>query len=259
MLSFNDLEKDFPEGVKGFKENILKEYIQCKIVEIVFDSKIAGNLSFIGGTVLRIIYNTNRFSEDLDFDNFNLSEKDFFEASELVKSRLQLEGFKVEIQTLSRHNTCHYYIRFPGLLYENKLSAHATEKILIKVDTQAQGFSYMPEKKLLKKFDVLTQINVTPIDILLSMKINAIFARKRVQGRDFYDVAFICGKTKPNYDFLKQKQNISNLKQLKSRLLERCEQLDFNKLTKDIEPLVFYQNELKKIKLFKEMIKEVEF
>src|SRR3989338_4828547 len=214
MLSFSDLKKDFADGVKGFKENILKEYIQCKILEIIFDSKIASNLSFIGGTALRIIYNTNRFSEDIDFDNFNLSEKDFFEVSELVKNRLQLEGFNVEIQTLSRHNTCHYYIRFPGLLYQNKLSTHVTEKILIKVDTQSQGFSYVPEKKILKKFDVLTQINVAPIDILLSMKINAILARKRTQGRDFYDVAFICEQTKPNYDFLKQKQNISNSKQL---------------------------------------------
>ena len=259
MLSFNDLEKDFPEGIRGFKENILKEYIQCKILEIIFDSKIAGNLSFIGGTALRIIYNTNRFSEDIDFDNFNLSEKDFFAVSELVKNKLQLEGFKVEIQTLSRHNTCHYYIRFPGLLYENKLSAHVTEKILIKVDTQAQGFIYVPEKKLLKKFDVLTQVNVTPVDILLSMKINAILARKRVQGRDFYDVAFICGKTRPNYDFLKQKQGISNSRQLKSKLLEKCEQINFEKLIKDIEPLVFYQNELKKIKLFMDMVKEHEF
>ena len=258
MLSLNDLEKYFPESVKGFKENILREYVQCKILEIIFDSKIADSLSFIGGTALRIIYGTSRFSEDIDFDNFNLLEKDFFEVSELVKSRLELEGFNVEIQTASKHNTYHYFIKFPSLLYQNKLSAHITEKILVKVDTQAQEFSYTPEKKLLKKFDVLTQINVTPIDVLLSMKINAIFNRKRVQGRDFYDIAFICNKTKPNYDFLKQKLDISNPRQLKDKLLKKCEELDFNKLEKDVEPLIFNQNELKKIVLFKDLIREIE-
>lgn len=258
MLSLNDLEKHFPENVRGFKENILREYIQCKILEIIFDSKIANSLSFIGGTALRIIYNTSRFSEDIDFDNFNLLEKDFFEVSALIKKRLELEGFNIEIQTASKYNTCHYFIKFPNLLYQNKLSAHATEKILVKVDTQAQGFSYTPEKKLLKKFDILTQINVAPIDILLSMKINAVFNRKRVQGRDLYDIALICSKTKPSYNFLKQKLDISNSKQLKNELLKKCKELNFEKLVKDIEPLVFNQNELKKIKLFKELIKEVE-
>ena len=258
MLSLNDLEKNFPENVRSFKENILREYIQYKILEIIFDSRIANSLSFIGGTALRIIYNTSRFSEDLDFDNFYLTKKDFFTISEMVEKRLKLEGFDIEIQTASKHNTYHYHIKFPNLLYQNKLSPQVTKKILIKVDTQTQDFSYRPEKKLLKKFDILTQINVTPIDILLSMKINAIFTRKRVQGRDFYDIAFICGKTKPNYDFLKHKLGISNSKQLKAKLLEKCKELNFEQLRKDVEPLVFDQNELKKIKLFKELIKETD-
>lgn len=258
MLSLNELEKYFPENVRGFKGNILREYIQCKILEIVFDSNIAPQLSFIGGTALRIAYNMYRFSEDIDFDNFNLSEKDFYGISGIIKDKLQLEGFNVDLETFSKHNTYHYHLKFPGLLYKNKLSAHANEKMLIKVDTQEQGFSYLPEKKLLKKFDILTQINITPIDILLSMKINAIFTRKRVLGKDLYDIAYICSNTKPNYDFLKQKLNISNPTQLKDQLLAKCEKLDFNKLVKEIGPLVFKQNELKKIKLFKELIKEID-
>ena len=257
MLNLKDLEIYFPEGVKGFKENILREYIQCKILEIIFDSRIGSNLSFIGGTVLRIMHGTSRFSEDIDFDNFNLSAKDFFEVSELIKTKLELEGFNVKVQIFNKHNTYHYHI-IPGLLYKNKLSAHVSESLLVKVDMQAQGFVYVPEKKLLKKFDVLTQINVTPVDILLSMKLNAVFSRKRIQGRDFYDITFLLSKTKPNYDFLKQKLDISNSKQLKNKLLDKCKELNFEKLVKDIEPLVFNQNELKKIRLFEELIKESE-
>lgn len=259
MLSLSELEKDYPESAKSFKENILREYIQCKILEIIFDSKIASSLSFIGGTALRIIYNTGRFSEDLDFDNFNLSKENFFKITEEVKSRLQLEGINTELQTSSKYDTYHYYIKILDLLYQNKLSPHTNEKILIKVDTQAQGFNYLPEKKILKKFDVLTQINVTPLDVLLSMKINAIFTRKRVQGRDLYDVAFLCVHSKPNYAFLKQKLDVSNPKQLKEKLLEKCKEMNFEKLVKDIEPLVLNLRELKKIRLFKDLIKETEF
>lgn len=258
MLNLSDIESYFPENVRTFKENILREYIQCKILNIIFSSKIGEKISFIGGTALRIIYNTERFSLDLDFDNFNLSEAEFIEASEIVKSNLELEGFKVEIQTLTEKNTFHYYIKFPGILFDNKISPHINQKTLIKVDTQPQGFNYKFEKKLLKKFDILTQINVAPIDVLLSMKINAVFSRKRIQGRDFYDIIFLCGKTKPNYEFLNLKLGIKNQKELKQSLLEKCKELNLEQLSKDIKPLIFNSNDIKKVTLFKDFVKEVE-
>ncbi len=256
MLSLQDIESYFPANVKGFKENILREYIQCKILHIIFNSKIEKKISFIGGTALRIIYNTGRFSLDLDFDNFKLSKEEFVEVSEVIKSKLELEGFKVEIQTLIEKSTFHYYIKFPDILFENKISSHRNEKILIKVDTQPQDFDYKSEKKLLRKFDVLTQINVTPIDILLSMKINAVFTRKRIQGRDFYDIVFLCNKTKPNYDFLNLKLGIKNSNELREALIQKCKELNFNQLAEDIKSLAFSPSELKKIILFKEVIGE---
>lgn len=258
MLSLDELEKYFPENVRSYSENILREYLQYKILEIAFDSKVSQNLCFIGGTALRIVHNTGRFSEDLDFDNFNLSEEQFYSIKEILNKKLEQEGFYVEINSYTLlKNTYHFEIKFLDLLYENKISGHKNAKLLIKVDTQSQCFDYVPEKKVLKRFDVLTQINVAPIDVLLSMKLNAIFGRKRVQGRDFYDVAFLFTHTKPSYKFLEKKLNISNPKELKSRLLAKCEELDFNKLEQDVEPLIFDQKELKKIKLFKELISEV--
>jgi len=142
-------------------------------------------------------------------------------------------------------------------LYSNELTSHDNEKLLIKVDTEPQGFNYTPEKKLLNKFDVLTHINVTPIDILLSMKINAVFTRKRIQGRDFYDIAFLLNKTKPNYDFLKSRLGIDTPSLLKDKLLTKCSELDFKKLAKDIENLIFNPNDLKKVILFEDLIKDL--
>jgi Domain of unknown function (DUF1814). len=39
----------------------------------------------MGGTSLRIIYNNSRFSEDLDFDNFSLTQAEFTLLSEKLK------------------------------------------------------------------------------------------------------------------------------------------------------------------------------
>ncbi|OGI18780.1 MAG: hypothetical protein A3B68_05995 [Candidatus Melainabacteria bacterium RIFCSPHIGHO2_02_FULL_34_12] len=259
MLSLKDIESYFPDNMKGFKNSILREYIQCKILEILFDSQIGSKITFIGGTALRILYNTGRFSMDLDFDSFDLNQNEFVEASQRVKKKLELEGLKIEIETKVNKKTFHYRIKIPNILYSNELTSHINEKMLIKVDTEPQGFKYTPEKKLLSKFDVLTHINVASIDILLSMKINAVFTRKRTQGRDFYDIVFLINKTKPNYNFLKLKLGIDNSSLLRERLLLKCKELNFEQLAKDLESLVFNPNDFKKVILFPELIKETEF
>lgn len=258
MLNLKDI-KSFFTTTEGHDTDILKEYLQCKILEIIYSSKIGGKLIFIGGTSIRIIYNIQRFSEDLDFDNFNLTKREFEETSETVKKELEKEGCKIEIETLSKDKTFHYYIKIPDILFENALTPHKNQKILIKVDTEPQGFIYKPEQKLLNKFDIFTHINVAPLDILLSMKFNAVFNRKRTQGRDFYDIVFLTSRSKPNYDFLKEKLNIKNRNELKEKILHKCKELDFKKLVKDIEPLIFNSKDLKKVLYFEDFIKSSEF
>ena len=69
MLDLKQIESFFPENLKPFKRNLLREYLQYKILESVFDSRFGSRLSFMGGTATHIIHSNNRFSEDLDFDN----------------------------------------------------------------------------------------------------------------------------------------------------------------------------------------------
>lgn len=74
MISINQIAQYYPESLRGFKRNILREYLQYKILEIIFNSRLSPKLSFLGGTALRIVHENKRFLEDLDFDNFKLSE-----------------------------------------------------------------------------------------------------------------------------------------------------------------------------------------
>ena len=62
----------------------------------------------------------------------------------------------------------HCYIRFPKLLYQEGLTGHLEEKIVLQLDTEPQHFNFKPEKYILNRFDVFTQIFITPLDILLS-------------------------------------------------------------------------------------------
>lgn len=129
--------------------------------------------------------------------------------------------------------------------------------VLLQVDTVPQHFKYVPEKPLLNKFDIFTQINAVPKDLLLAQKIFASVNRKRIMGRDFFDVVFLHGiGAKPNFAYLKKNIAIDNEKNLKKYLLEKTASLNFEDLAKDTEPLLFDPGDKKKVLLFREFVEQ---
>ncbi|MEN9303775.1 MAG: hypothetical protein RL264_2204 [Bacteroidota bacterium] len=71
MLELKEIKRFYEASLHPHERFLLKEYLQYKILEIVFSSKYASKMLFIGGSCLRIVHQNQRFSEDLDFDNFN--------------------------------------------------------------------------------------------------------------------------------------------------------------------------------------------
>lgn len=256
MLELKQIETFYPEHIRIFKRNILREYLQYKILEIVFTSEFGRSLVFMGGTAIHMIYALPRFSEDLDFDNLRLGEKKFSDLAAIIKKKLELQGYTVETKT-SLGNAYRIYIRIADILYENKISPHKEEKMLIQLDAEPQKFSYAADKVILNKFDVFTQISLVPLDILLSQKLYAIFMRKRPMGRDFFDAIFLFGRTNPNYDYLKTKINIDNLSDLKEKLIKHCSVLNLKFLSKDVSQFLLIPDDAKKIELFCEYIEKL--
>ena len=169
-----------------------------------------------------------------------------------------MEGYPVEIKNVFS-GAYRSYIRIPDILFKTGISGHKDEKLLIELDTEPQGFEYHPDKIILNKFDIFLRINVVPVDILLAQKIYAIFSRKRPMGRDFYDTVFLLGKTKPNYDYLRSKIKIKDKIDLKDRLLLKCKDLDFNRLSSEVEQFLFAPSDSKKVLFFYEYIQNYEF
>lgn len=257
MLTLPEIEKNYPEPMRVFKRFILREYLQHKILQIIFDSADAGRFVFLGGTCLRIVHGNSRFSEDLDFDNLGIKEESFENISSLIRKQLELEGYSVEMRTVYR-GAYHCYIRFPELLYREGLSGHPEEKILIQLDAEPQHFDFIPEKYILNRFDVFTSVFITPLDILLAQKFYAIINRERNKGRDFYDTVFILSLIdKPNYDYLKLKLNITRAKQLKDAVLHKCSNIDMKEMAKDVQPFLFDPAAVKKVILFEEYLQQV--
>lgn len=255
MLDIGQIQSFYPEHLRPFKKNLLREYLQYKILEAIFESPLADKFTFMGGTCIHIVHGSPRFSEDLDFDNPGIGRQDFETLSERVKRALELQGYTVELK-----NTCQdafrASLRFPGLLRDSGISGHRDEKLLIQIDTEPQGVRYNPAKFILNKFDVFSRINIVSADILAAQKIFCIFNRSRPMGRDFFDVIFLLGKSGVNFDYLDRKMSIRTKKELRDRLLLRCSRLDFNRLAKDLEPFVYSKKELSRILMFPDFVRQ---
>jgi predicted nucleotidyltransferase component of viral defense system len=257
MLDFQQIKDQYPEHLQRFERAILREYLQYKVLQAVFESHHAYQLAFLGGTALRIVHNNNRFSEDIDLDNFGLSWAEFEEVIRKVKRFMELEGFEVEIRNVAK-GAYRCYLRFPTLLYEQGLSPFPEEKILIQVDTTPQNYPYKPETILINKFDVFTEFRVTPLNILLSQKIYTAVNRKRPKGRDFYDITFLSGRTIPDMGFINQKMGIETVEDLRAEISARITAYDFQELADDVAPFLISQADIKRVERFREFWDQVE-
>ena len=258
MLSLPEIKIFYPVELQKYERFIYREYLQYKILEIIFENPLANKLSFLGGTCLRIVHNNSRFSEDIDFDNFQLNAQEFEQISEFVKKQLTHLGYEVNMRNISK-GAYHCYIRFPSLLFNEGLSGHKEEKILIQLDTESHNFEYKPMQPILNKFDVFTKINATPKDILLAQKFYAVVNRKRNKGRDFFDIIFLLGQgILPNYEYLSFKLGVNNPEALRKIILDKCTQIDMVEMEKEVQAFLFNPNSSKRVKLFVEYFREVE-
>lgn len=259
MLNLNELLEVYPAALRVHQSFILREYLQCKILEILFEGLYANRFCILGDTCLRLVHNNSRFSEDLDFDNFQVTESEFDEVSTAIQIGLERQGFKVEMKQVIR-GAYHCYIRFPGLLFEQGLSGYREEKVLIQLDTEPQYFNFEPERFILNRFDVTTQILTTPLDLLLAQKFTALCQRKKNKGRDFFDIVFLLSKSvKPNYAFLEMKLGVTSRDELMERVRAICQQLDMEEMVKDVRNFLFSPTDEKKVRLFLPVLEQSDF
>jgi predicted nucleotidyltransferase component of viral defense system len=255
MLTLNDIQQQYQPRFQFKKRFILREYLQYKILEAIANSPESRRLVFMGGTAIRLVYNSRRFSEDLNFDNLGLTANQFQKLFKNVQHELSLEGIVIELR-FSFKEAMHCFLRFVGLLQAFNLTKQKKEKIMIRVDAAPQNYDYQPDLKLLKKFDVYTRVQVAPQELLLAEKLITILRRSRAKGRDFFDVIFLAGETDPEWQYLRKKAGIGTREELKTALRERLHQLDMPTLAKEVEPFLIKSSDFQQVLSFAEFVED---
>ena len=78
-------------------DNVTREYFQQLFLSRLYQEKGSDSLFFKGGTALRIIWQSPRFSEDLDFTGVNITIKGIETLMEGALAKIEMEGIQTEI------------------------------------------------------------------------------------------------------------------------------------------------------------------
>lgn len=272
MLALNNLlEFAKLEGVPAEKRRgIVREYIQTIILSCIQKSEFGAKTIFIGGTALRFFYNLKRFSEDLDFNYEGILDvRDVRKLTVFIKKELENEGIKTEIAIRKSKETYFHwkiYVQIPEILQfygcagKKTLNIHPQEKLSVQIDFQNLGKKKYPiEKRIISKFEKRFIFKTTPLDMFLAEKSNTMLFRKPPRGRDFFDfMSIVFAGAKINRNYLKRRDIIvKNDNEYFEKITQRIKEIDFKKLTKQIEPFLFLIEDVEIMKNFDSHLKEI--
>lgn len=161
--------------------NIAREYCQHLFLSSFYQQPIAQQLFFKGGTALRIIYHSPRFSEDLDFDS---PHKDINRIEQgIVGALAAMEALGITTELTEATTTSGGYLAAANFRLTDY---HVESQLEISLrSSTGQGDMVTVVNEYIPTYTIaqLTQ------DQLVAGKLNALLSRRK--PRDFYDLYFM--------------------------------------------------------------------
>lgn len=235
--------------------SILREFLQTKILAYLYEQRETEKLQFMGGTALRIVYGSPRFSEDLDFDNLGLAHNDLKRIADQISRKLANEGIKNKV--IWKQTGKRAVFIFEALLFELGISGHQAEKLKINFDYYQKRGKIPSQVFFLSRFDVNQRILVNTPPSILAEKIQALLLRKRVIPRDIFDIAWLLSKNfLPDKAVLK-KFGLKQNQALINKLISQAEKTKKAQLEKELMPFLFNQESLKLLDFFPDLVKKI--
>jgi predicted nucleotidyltransferase component of viral defense system len=243
MLShyINQILKQNPEYV-GIIPVIEKEILHHDIMHVLVEQGVLQQLTFIGGTSLRLCYNSSRLSEDLDFNgghsfkptDFNGLEKDI---QQYLSKKYEVEVFVNQPSQEKQGDTSSWKISI-----ERESNRPDIPRQKMHIDVCAIPSFDVKKRPLINHYgiDVSTEGYLIPtqsLDEALADKFIALAYRsRRIKPRDLWDIVWIkqqgvkvnialtfnklAARGKQKDDFLEmlsvQLDNLSNVEEVKA-------------------------------------------
>lgn len=195
--------------------NIAREYVQNLFLSGFYQQEETGKIYFKGGTALRLIYGSPRFSEDLDF-SANISDCQVFENC-LGETYIFLERAGLGIEIVESKPTMGgclaiFTAKIEDFSIDIPLQLSLREKDL-------EGEVFLVSNLFIPEYEV----NALAENILAKEKIEALLTRGK--PRDFFDLYFM----------LRKRMDVELTEEERENIGKKITALDKGKVQKDVE------------------------
>ncbi len=241
----------------------LREIMQEIALLGLWRSKFFEKAAFYGGTALRILYELDRFSEDLDFSLLSpMPGFDIDRYSSALEKELRAFGFDVSVEKKNKVIASSVQSAFLKANTFNELLIISTDesivqavprgqvlKIRLEVDTDPPPGFFTESRYLLQPIPFAVRIYTLPG--LFAGKMHAVLCRKwknRVKGRDWYDLVwYAANHPELHLAHLEQRMRQSghwpnslamDESAFRKLLCDRIDSLDVDQARHEVEPFV---------------------
>lgn len=269
-----------------------EEEVLAALREIMQEITLAGlsrtdffdKAAFYGGTALRIFYNLDRFSEDLDFSllekNSDFSLEPYFNA---IVTEFEASGMQVSIRekdkkiktsiesAFLKSETIWKELVLEDIAKQAGIASNRNIKIKIEVDIVPPLSFHTEEKLLLRPFSFY--VKCFSSTSLFAGKMHALLFRKwknRVKGRDWYDLEWYIKKSIPlNINHFLQRakntgdwnKNTISEKEIMQLLREKINAVSFENIKEDVVRFIKDKQSLEiwNQKYFNDLVDKIKF
>lgn len=226
MISDNTLQElSDKNGID--KYSIFREIVQIQFLEEVYKIPTSKYLYFKGGTALKILFGSNRYSEDLDFTT-NLNQVEIDTITEKALAELQKEYSNISIKNLDALQGISKKISLPVGI--------SSQSLTIKLDFSQRENVIDP-----RVGTIYTNLPITTTSVIKHLSDEEILAEKfraiinREKGRDLYDFLFLLKRgVKFNLKLVKEKLSFYNEKYDQNLFIDKIKNWDEKELDNDL-------------------------
>jgi len=217
------ITKEELEGYSTYRDKyqIEKDYLQDLILSSIY-SNTTDEFVFKGGTAISKFYNSDRFSEDLDFTSKRIGEAEARKLMDLVLKSIQYTARCINEPSINKFGTIEAAINIEGPRYNRK---HSTlQKIGFEINTNAvliEKAVPMPRTPIYADAKNYVALVMDRREILAEKLRAMMSAGRRHKERDLYDIYYLLGKgTSINRELVLKKLDESKIDFSDKELLE---------------------------------------
>jgi len=226
MINFDTAEKLGNKfGIDAY--SVVREYVQIVFLNELYSLKDTNKIVFKGGTMLRLMFGSNRFSEDLDFST-SMDEKRLEKilSETMIQIAKQIPSVELKRLVTKVGYSWKIFVGWDG----------SSQKLTVKLD-----FSPREVVWRIKQGVITTELPVSSTRLVTYMDLEEVLAEKvraiqsREKGRDIYDLWYLLNRgVKFDWELVQKKMDYYGEKITQDLLKSLISGWDQKKLDQDV-------------------------